>query len=269
MANNEFYDKIVKNGRNTNQKNPVGRGVWRDALLSTQKEPAGFDDSTNTGWVDRGGMSTDWSEQYRPGGMSTDGSEQYNMNERRKNEQLVTKEQYSKNILGEPGSGKFESMEPSERREYLMNNVFDIRELIARTIYGEQTHADQQLPVAFTIYNRKNYHNPAEKNYTKKNYWDIVSEPGQFTALSGEGGNVQSFYIDYDSEGWKNALELADDILDGVLAEQYKSPISTYTQYRTKNQFYNHYDPDRRTYADKPIEEPITIGNHVFFKYIG
>ena len=69
-------------------------------------------------------------------------------------------------------------------------------ELIARAIYGEQTSASNQLAVAWTMVNRviaqrAGYFTRSQN--IKTNLYNIVTHPGAYVALEGEGGNRQSY----------------------------------------------------------------------------
>jgi len=98
------------------------------------------------------------------------------------------------------------------------------RELLARTIYGEQTQTGGQNEVAWNIIN--------------KSRGDIASvlKPTIYSCLKGEGGNTQSYSPDVNSDGWKNALDLADKIMAGE-TDSIPNTIGNTTEFRTESDF--------------------------------
>ena len=104
-------------------------------------------------------------------------------------------------------------------RQELLNA--DLVNLLARTIYAEQTQVrDQgQEAVAWVIANRVLAQRSQEfAGGNPTSIYSVLTAPRQFTCLEGEGGNEHVFMSKTEEfigwEGWVNAVKLAHGIVD-------------------------------------------------------
>ena len=94
----------------------------------------------------------------------------------------------------------------------------ELVEIIARTIYGEQTKSENQAQhaVAWLIANRTLAQRKGEfTDGSPTSLFSVTTSAHMFTALEKEGGNLNSFTQKSSSdEGWVNAVFLANELVD-------------------------------------------------------
>ena len=104
---------------------------------------------------------------------------------------------------------------PDNDKEELLN--LDLVNLLARTIYAEQTNPSGQDAVAWTIINRvlSNSKEFIGSKETNVNIYNVITKYKAYTCLDGEGGNLLAYRSKSgDEEGWQNAVQLAIDIIN-------------------------------------------------------
>lgn len=173
----------------------------------------------------------------------------------------------------------------------------DLIELIARTIYGEQTKKEKQGQdaVVWTIANRLLAQKKSEFsiNNEPSNLFNIVTKPSAYTCLDKETGNVQSYTSKTgDNTGWVNAVKLSyelvtffdENYVEGVpltkeeiekLRQQLESnmcssPIGSGCYYRASDTFEKQYGSttDGKHYFNGvEIYPPQSHEGNTFFSY--